>query len=51
MANEFENSPLEVRIPVRYFDMLMDGEITGSMLLTTQIMHRLRPELTSEAAP
>ena len=40
MTNEFEDSPLEVRIPVRYFDMLMDGEITGSMLLTMGMLYR-----------
>src|ERR1019366_850971 len=37
---EFEDSPLEVRIPIRYFDMLMDGEITGSMLLTMGMLYR-----------
>jgi len=38
MANrEF---PLEVRIPVYYFDMLADGEITGSMLLTMAWLYR-----------
>jgi len=40
MANEYEDSPLEVRIPIRYFDMLMDGEITGSMLLTMGMLYR-----------
>ena len=40
MTNEFEDSPLEVRIPIRYFDMLMDGEITGSMLLTMGMLYR-----------
>jgi len=40
MANEFDDSPLEVRMPVRYCDMLMDGDITGSMLLTMLMLYR-----------
>jgi hypothetical protein len=38
MADEMPE--LEVRIPVRYFDMMMDGDITGSMMLTMSMLYR-----------